>query len=68
MYIILFFKGLKLSTEGNFSKAILAMYRLTYAFMYMIQLHQGVTPSDENKMWKVFELLNNLRTERIGML
>ena len=50
MYIILFFKGLKLSIEGNFSKASLARYRMIYAFMYIIQFHQGVTPSNENKM------------------
>lgn len=50
MYIILFFKALKLSTRRNFSKAILAMYGMIYAFMYIIQFHQGLTPSNENKM------------------
>lgn len=50
MYVILSFKGLKLNTEENFSKAVLATYRMIYAFMYFIQFHQGVTPSNENKM------------------
>lgn len=68
MYVILSFKGLKLNTEGNFSKAVLSTYRMIYAFMYIIQFRQGVTPSNENKMWKVLKLLTNPRAERIGML
>jgi len=44
------------------------MYKMIYAFMYIIQFHQGVTPSNENKTWKVFKLLKDLRAERIRML
>lgn len=51
MYITLLFKVLKLSTEGNFSKAIGAVYRMIYACMHITQ---GATPSSENKMCKVF--------------